>query len=138
MGPGEPKQGNEESATERRILIVDDDLDLAHSLGDILTTRGYLVEIATNSAQAEAVTERFNMHIALVDVNLGRDLGIEVIARLKRCRPTTLYVAMTANAEQRTVSEARRNGAHECLEKPLKPNEVLATLKRYFDDGLAD
>lgn len=136
MGPGELTQGGEAAATQRRILIVDDDQDLAFSLGDILSMRGYLVETANDAAQAAAVSERFDMHVALVDVNLGRDLGLEVIAQLKQRHPRVLYVAMTANVEQHTVCEARENGAHECLEKPLRPNEVLATLDRYFADGL--
>ncbi len=118
---------------QRRVLIVDDDEDLAESLADLLVPRGYRVEIAASAHQAGAISQSFDVQVALLDIRLGRDSGLDVIQILKRRKPDVICVMATGYAETETAIEALRLGAYDYLRKPLHPSEVFAVLERSFE-----
>jgi signal transduction histidine kinase len=122
-----------ETEPARRVLIVDDDHDLAESLADILVPRGYQVDIANSIRQVREICEDFNPQVALLDIRLGRDSGLDVIGILKQRNPDVICVMVTAYAEMETAVEALRLGAQDYLSKPLDPHKVLAILERCFD-----
>ncbi|MDH3593552.1 MAG: response regulator, partial [Rhodospirillales bacterium] len=107
----------------RRVLIVDDDEDLAESLADLLLARGYRVEIAASAHQAKDISQSFDVQVALLDIRLGRDSGLDVIQILKRQKPDVICVMATGYAETDTAVEALRLGAYDYLRKPLHPCE---------------
>ena len=117
----------------RRVLIVDDDEDLAESLADLLLARGYRVEIAASAHQAKDISQSFDVQVALLDIRLGRDSGLDVIQILKRQKPDVICVMATGYAETDTAVEALRLGAYDYLRKPLHPSEVFAVLDRSFE-----
>ncbi len=117
--------------TERRVQIIDDDVDFASALGDFLELNGYCVQMAHDDAGARALMCEFEPEVALVDLRIGRDSGLEVISRLKRDRPSLTCVIVSA--EIKTAVEAFRQGAHEYIRKPLYNDEVLAVLDRCFE-----
>ena len=118
---------------EGRILIVDDDEDLALSLADILESRGYQVEIAHSAQAAQEKVQDFDAQVALLDVRLRRTSGIDLIASLEEIRPGILCVTMTAYAAMDTAIEAIRRGAYDYLQKPLNIQYLLASLERCFE-----
>jgi signal transduction histidine kinase len=122
-----------ETETARRVLIVDDDHDLAESLADILVPRGYQVDIANSVRQVREICHDFNPQVALLDIRLGRDNGLDVVGILKQRNPDVICVMVTAYAEMETAVEALRLGAQDYLSKPLDPYKVLAILERCFD-----
>jgi ActR/RegA family two-component response regulator len=110
-----------ETETARRVLIVDDDHDLAESLADILVPRGYQVDIANSVRQVREICHDFNPQVALLDIRLGRDNGLDVVGILKQRNPDVICVMVTAYAEMETAVEALRLGAQDYLSKPLDP-----------------
>ncbi|HEY72327.1 MAG TPA: response regulator [Thermoflexia bacterium] len=118
---------------EGRILIVDDDVDFALSLVDILESRGYQVEIAHSAQAAQEKVQDFDAQVALLDVRLRRTSGIDLIASLEEIRPGILCVTMTAYAAMDTAIEAIRRGAYDYLQKPLNIQYLLASLERCFE-----
>ncbi len=126
-----PQTPDEQGA--RRVLIVDDDHDLAESLAEILVRRDYVVKTAHSAGEAEEINRRFDVQVALLDIRLGSDNGLHVIGILKQQNPEVICVMLTAHAEMDTAIDAMRRGAYDYLRKPLQPNEVLAALERCFD-----
>ena len=129
---------SEKSATayarkEGRILIVDDDADFALSLLDVLESRGYQAAIAHDVPGGKEKAEQLNAQVALVDIRLGRDSGINLIAQLKEINPGILCVMMTAYAAMDSAIEAIHEGAYDYLQKPLDMRYLLATLDRCFE-----
>jgi PAS domain S-box-containing protein len=118
---------------EGRILIVDDDADFALSLLDVLESRGYQVEIAHDVPSGKEKAEQINAQVALIDIRLRRDSGINLIAQLKAINPDTLCVMMTAYAATDNAIEAIHEGAYDYLQKPLDMRYLLATLDRCFE-----
>jgi PAS domain S-box-containing protein len=118
---------------EGRILIVDDDVDFALSLLDVLESRGYQVEIAHDIPGGREKAEQLNAQVALVDIRLRRGSGIDLIAHLKEINPDILCVMMTAYAAMDNAIEAIHEGAYDYLQKPLDMRYLLATLDRCFE-----
>ncbi|MBN1219608.1 MAG: response regulator [Anaerolineae bacterium] len=116
-----------------RILIIDDDRDFTLSLVDILESRDYQVEVAHNASGGQEKAGSFDPQVALVDIRLGRESGINLVSRLKETNPDLLCVMMTAYAAMETAVEAIHEGAYDYLQKPLDMRYLLATLDRCFD-----
>lgn len=81
-----------------RVIVVDDDVDFAETVRDIVEPEGYEVRLAHSAAEACEVVGEFDAQVALVDVRLGRDVGTRLIAELKALHPKLLCVMMTAYA----------------------------------------
>ena len=117
----------------RRVLIVDDDVDLVESLQEILESRGYDVAGAGNIADAIDTARAFAPQVALLDVNLGRENGLTLITTLKAMLPETLCVVISARSDFEYAIDALRRGAFDYLPKPLHPMETLARLEKCFE-----
>ena len=121
------------TTAERRVLIVDDDIDLAESLQEILESRDYKVAIAHDFTGAEKSAAMLRPHVALIDVNLGAENGLALITSLKAIVPGILCVMITARTEIENSIDALRRGAFDYLLKPLHPLETLSRLERCFE-----
>ena len=121
------------SVANRRVLVVDDDVDLAESLQEILESRGYKAAIAHDVTNAESAAKALLPQVALLDVNLGRENGLTLITTLRDAYPGILCIVITARAEVEHAIEALRRGAFDYLLKPLHPLEMLARLEKCFD-----
>jgi signal transduction histidine kinase len=119
--------------TDRRVLIVDDDVDLAESLQDVLESRDYKVAVAHDIAGAQTIATALEPHVALLDVNLGRENGLTLITILKGIFPDLVCVVITARADVEHAIDAIRRGAFDYLLKPLHPLETLSRLEKCFD-----
>jgi signal transduction histidine kinase len=118
---------------ERRVLIVDDDVDLAESLRDILESRDYKVAVAHDIASAQEIAKALEPNVSLLDVNLGRENGLTLITVLKDIFPDIVCVVITARADVEHAIDAIRRGAFDYLLKPLHPLETLSRLEKCFD-----
>lgn len=111
-----------------RVLIIDDDRDFADGLVDILESHGYPCTVVLAAEDALPVAESFGAHVALVDVCLGTESGLDVIAELKQVQSEILCVMVSAYADAESALQAIREGAHAYLQKPVDTEELLETL----------
>jgi PAS domain S-box-containing protein len=121
------------AADERRVLVVDDDQDLAESLVELLRLRGYAARAAGSIAEALRVAADMRPDVVLVDLRLGQANGIDLIAALRQRDPDALCVIITAYADTETAIDALQRGAYDYLRKPLGGDELLALLGRAFE-----
>ncbi|MCP4544585.1 MAG: response regulator [Chloroflexi bacterium] len=116
-----------------RVLIVDDEEDLAFILADTLESRGYQIEVAHSAQSAREKADSFNAQVALLDIRLGHDNGVSLITELAETHPNILCIMMTAYAGVGSAVEAIHRGAYDYLQKPLDMRYLLATLERCFE-----
>lgn len=102
-----------------RILIVDDDQTMTHTLADILTFNGYDVVQASSGSQAieEAKAEAFDL--VLSDIKMPHMNGVDLYRELVRLQPGLPLVLMTAYAAQDLIQQGLDEGVVDALEKPL-------------------
>jgi DNA-binding NtrC family response regulator len=119
--------------SDYRVLIVDDDLDFAASLKLILENEDYKPLMAHSEEEALEVVGDNTVDLALLDIRLGQDDGIDLLLKLKEIQPDILCIMVTGFGSIETAIQALRNGAYDYLRKPVNPGELLATLRRGFE-----
>jgi NtrC-family two-component system response regulator AlgB len=113
-----------------RILIVDDELNIRKTLRVALEAMRHAVEEAAGISEALGAIERHRFDVALVDLRLGGDSGLDLLEGVLRRSPRTSVVIITAHGTIDTAVEAMRRGAFDYLPKPFTPAQVRAVLER--------
>lgn len=113
------------------ILVVDDDLEMASTLQEVLTDSGYGVVTASSGPEALARLER-NPHctIALVDLILGNEDGVAVMQSLRRDNQNLAVIIMTGYGTIENAVEAMKRGAEDFLTKPFDQEALLRKVSR--------
>ena len=117
----------------RRILLADDNVDFATSLGQLLSARGHDVRIAHDGAQALQTAAEFSPEFAFVDIGMPKVHGYEVARRI-RSEPATsscVLVAVTGWGQENDRRRAREAGFDRHLVKPVDPDEIEVILASY-------
>lgn len=117
-------------SANRHVLVVDDDFDFADGLAAVLELNGYGVSTAHDIASAEAAVERRLPDMAVLDICIGTESGIDLLNRLLARYPRLPCVMATAHAELDTAIRAVKSGAYDYLRKPLHAEDLLAVLSR--------
>lgn len=119
-----------------RVLIVDDDQQVAHYLSELLTglDDDLKVEIAVDGFDAGRRVNSFRPHVILLDLMMPGMDGFEVCRTLKSDVSTRdiRIIAMTGYPSQENIDLIRKAGAETCLHKPLQEAEIVSAL------GLSD
>jgi len=114
----------------RKLLIVEDDIDFAAALSRAMNRRGFEVALAHDAVEAQTVADSFVPSHAVVDLKLPGESGLKVIAALAARTPAPAIVVLTGYASIATAVEAVRLGARHYLAKPADADEILAALLR--------
>jgi two-component system cell cycle response regulator len=110
------------------LLIVDDDKELCQTLCDIFQELGFGADTALNGEEALKKCAGKHFNIALIDIRLPDNDGLELLNRLKKMNPEMEGIVITAYPSLETVVEALRRGAFDYVLKPLKVDDVLDTV----------
>jgi two-component system phosphate regulon response regulator OmpR len=109
-------------------LIVDDDAASARLMRDILELEGYRCTIAADAASARRALDDREYALALVDVMMPGESGLELAASLLREHPN-LAVVMVTGVDDRNIAQlAIDTGAYGYVVKPYAPNQLLVTV----------
>ncbi|MGD9210107.1 MAG: response regulator, partial [Desulfobacteraceae bacterium] len=117
----------------KTILVVDDDEALADNWEDILSDEGYQLISANTCADALTLIKTQNPHVALLDLKLPDDSGINLLAKIKESNPDCICALMTAFADLDSAITALEKGAFHYLQKPVRPIELINLLERIFE-----
>jgi len=112
------------------ILVIDDDGATRQLLGMVLEAEGYVYHLARNQQEAESWLHRAEVDLALVDIYLGPENGVDFLKRIKALQPYCDCVVMTAHASVETLAQAVKDGAVEYLSKPLLIDDLLSLVRR--------
>ena len=114
-----------------RILWADDEIDLLKPQLMYLEKRGYDVTTVTNAHDAlEEVTERNDFDVVFLDENMPGRSGLEILPDIKAVRPDVPVVMITKSEEENIMEEAIGGQIADYLIKPVKPTQILLTLKK--------
>ena len=112
-----------------RILIVEDEPDIAMGLEDDLTAEGYRVEVVRDGETACRRGREADWDLILLDVMLPRKDGFDVCRDLRREGVRTPVILLTAKAHEAEKVLGLEVGADDYVTKPFSPRELRARIK---------
>ena len=112
-----------------RILVVEDEPDLAFGLEDDLKVEGYEVEIARDGETAARRARQENWDLILLDIMLPGKDGFEVCRELRRAGVRTPIIMLTAKTQEAEKVMGLELGADDYVTKPFSPRELRARVK---------
>jgi len=112
------------------ILVVEDDDGFRNILVRALEARGYDVRGVADAASALALAREDSPEMAVVDLRLNDDSGLDVVRELKAIDAATAIVVLTGYGSIATALEAVRLGATHYLTKPADVDDLLAAFAR--------
>ena len=120
QAPAEHPAPTETSVRARRVLLVEDNVDVAYTLRDLLELEGHRVEVAHSGREALERARAFLPDVVLCDIGLPGMDGYEVAQRLREERgaEAPLLVALTGFASNIDKERAARAGFDHHLAKP--------------------
>jgi len=118
-----------EMAEETKVLIVDDDVEFADSLKDILDAEGHKTQTANNGLEAIVEVEDTAFDIILMDIKMPVMNGVELLKRVKKLNTEIVVIMMTAFSVEDLINDAKEEGAFGVLHKPLDIKKLLEMIE---------
>jgi two-component system alkaline phosphatase synthesis response regulator PhoP len=112
-----------------RILIVEDEKDIATVMADDLQVEGHEVEIASDGNAALQRAREGTWDLILLDLMLPRKDGLDVCRELRSARISTPIIMLTARAHEAEKVLGLELGADDYVTKPFSPRELRARIK---------
>jgi len=109
-----------------RVLVVEDERDLARQLKDALVEAGYSVDLAHDGEEGHFLGDTETYDLVVLDLGLPRLDGISVLSRWRRAGRTMPVLILTVRDEWRDKVSGFDAGADDYVTKPFRLEEVLA------------
>jgi CheY-like chemotaxis protein len=103
----------------RRVLVVDDDPNVASMLSDLVQAFGYRTATANNAAQALQAVRQFLPHVVLLDIRMPGIGGDTVLARVRTSTPSPPVIMVTGNRDEDEAKRILAAGAWDYVSKPV-------------------
>ncbi len=116
--------------THPSVLLVDDDVGMVETLGDILATSRYQVATADSGEAAVARVRADRFDAVLMDIRMPGLNGVQALRAIKSLAPGIPVIMMTAYTRDELIAEAQQTTGFPVLGKPLDIDRVLALLAR--------
>jgi DNA-binding NtrC family response regulator len=121
-------------AVQGRILIADDDSEIAQLLGQLMRREGLTPLLAKDGVEALQLIRAGDPDVLLADMKMPGIDGMELMRSAKALDPELPVILITGFAEVRGAVEALRAGAHDYLAKPFEHKQVIRVVLRALNE----
>ena len=121
-----------------RVLIIEDNADLAFGLRSNLEHEGYDVDIAAAGPAGLEIAKQQSVDLIILDVMLPQQDGFDVLRQLRTYDAATPVLMLTARGEEVDKVRGLRSGADDYVTKPFALMELLARIEALLRRGQAD
>lgn len=121
----------------KKILIVDDEINIGLLLSKFLTRNSFIVETATNGNSAMEYLSKDKFDLVLCDYRLEDTDGREMLVKIKESYPSTGVIIITGYSDIKLAVELIKLGAYDYITKPLYPDEILNTINKAIETQIA-
>ena len=120
------------------ILLAEDDAINQIYLQDLLESKGYSVDVASNGTEAVTLFKSFRYNVILMDVQMPTMNGIEAVSIIRKIeteenRPSTPVIALTAYALAGDREKILASGMNDYITKPINEMKLETALTKFFD-----
>jgi len=124
------KTAADNTVSQKRLLIIDDEENMRHMLSSLLKKSGYRVDTASNGKEALEMVDQTLYDFILCDLKMPDISGMEFFEIARDKLWATTVIMMSAYGSIDIAVEAMKKGAYDFISKPFKSDEVLLTLKK--------
>jgi DNA-binding response OmpR family regulator len=111
------------------IVVIEDELAIRRGVGDALRVAGYKVTEAADGAKGLEEAVRLGVDLVLLDLLLPKRDGLDVLAELRKIRPTLPVIILTARGTEDDRVHGLKMGADDYVIKPFSARELLARVE---------
>ena len=117
-------------ASEKHILVIDDEENMRHMLEAMLKRTGYTVASASDGSEGLAKVKQSTFDFILCDIKMPNMDGMQFLKAAGELLTSSTVIMMSAYGNIDTAVEAMKLGAYDYISKPFKPDEVYLTLTK--------
>lgn len=117
----------------KKILIIDDEVNIGLLLSKFLTKNGFVVDAVTSGALALDHLTSKQYDLVLCDYRLEDTDGRELLIKIKDKYPQTCVIIITGYSDVKIAVELIKLGAFDYITKPLYPDEILTTINKALE-----
>lgn len=111
------------------ILVLDDNVDVALGLAEILELNDYLVTVVHDGKSAVSAFNKGDIDMGLFDIRMPGMNGVEAFLAIREQIPDASVLLMSGYADEDVIEKAMNNGVLGLLSKPFEPDELLLKLE---------
>jgi len=124
-------QSNEaEGVQEKRILIVDDELDICETVQEILLTVCQYVEFVQNPKEALEKIKQNKYDLLIFDIQMPGFTGLQMLEHLRSQNIKTPVLFLSASSSEKNLQAALQLSASAFIEKPFQAQELIESVTR--------
>lgn len=117
----------------KKILIVDDEINIGLLLSKFLIRNGFEVSTSTSGSVAMELLAKDTYNLVLCDFRLEDTDGREMLRKIKAAYPATGVIIITGYSDIKLAVELIKMGAYDYITKPLYPDEILNTINKAIE-----
>jgi two-component system response regulator HydG len=121
----------------KKILIVDDEINIGLLLSKFLTRNSFNVATTTSGSSAMEYLSKEVFDLVLCDYRLEDTDGREMLIKIKESYPSTGVIIITGYSDIKLAVELIKLGAYDYITKPLYPDEILNTINKAIETQIA-
>src|ERR1700743_3415887 len=121
----------------KKILIIDDEVNVALLLSKFLSRNGFEVTTASNGSIGLEYLKNGDFDLVLCDFRLEDTDGREMLRSIKTEYPKTGVIIITGYSDIKMAVELIKMGAYDYITKPLYPDEILNTVNKAIETQYA-
>jgi DNA-binding response OmpR family regulator len=122
-----------------RVLIIDDDNNLAQTLKDILQEEGFsIVDLACNGKEGILLHKQMPYSLIITDIDMPEMSGLEVVTWIRQNSPSTKLIAISGGGYSNTRNSlltVRELGAHAVFQKPFDNMALVGLINELLVNG---
>lgn len=119
-----------------QVLVIEDEAGMRELLQKVLVRQGYAVREVASGREALKLLEGETYDLVLTDVVMPEIDGMEVLRFVKKVRPDTMVVMMTAFGTIDSAVQAMKEGAYHYISKPFKMEEILVVMEKALEEKM--
>jgi len=121
--------------TMKKILVIDDEVDICMLLKRFLSKKGFSVETAQSGRKGLQLLEDFEPDLVMSDFRLGDFTGTDLLVNIKTKYPHIPVLIITGYSDIKDAVNVMKLGAYDYITKPLFPEEILVTVNKAIEDA---
>lgn len=115
--------------SDKRILVVEDDLAVREVIVEGLREAGYILEVAGDAQEAQRKISAFAPHLVLTDHDMPGLTGLQLLKELRSQQNYVTVIFVSGRSDTEVVVQALKAGADDYIRKPFRFNELLARIE---------